>query len=270
MATERLPGIQVHHRGVSQTQEPNSFEAIASQYGSRVECDVFTLADGSLAVVHNADVGVKEQSEIEGMTLAEVNTQRRQHLNGEGGPKSVALLGEYLWLARDRGVGLDIEVKAGDKDAAIKTAESVVAEVLSIDCADFPDVARPAIHSFSVEALIGAVKACGVSREQISIGLLWPSGPNRSDEMKITKTIYQYLEENRIKTDNWAVAGVELAVRLGFDSIDLHDSIIDEEVIEMANKLGLRVIAWVVKDPERLKELESMGVWRVVTEGFLT
>lgn len=241
-----------------------------SQYGSRVECDAFTLADGSLAVVHNTDVGVKDQSVIEDMTLAEVNTQRHQHLSVDGRPNSVALLSEYLWLARDRGVGLDIEIKAGDEDTAIKTAESVVAEVLNIDFEDFQDEARPAVHSFSVEALIAAIKACGDSREQISIGLLWPSGPNRSDEMEITKTIYRHLEESNIKIDSWALAGVELAARLGFDSIDLHDSIINKEVIEVASKLGLKVVAWVVKDPERLKELESMGVWRVVTEGFLT
>ena len=51
----------------------------------------------------------------------------------------------------------------------------------------------------------------------------------------------------------------------GIDGLDLHFSIIDEELVGMAKKSNLEVLAWTVDDPAEAKRLIGLGIKSITT-----
>jgi glycerophosphoryl diester phosphodiesterase len=49
------------------------------------------------------------------------------------------------------------------------------------------------------------------------------------------------------------------------DGLDLNFSIIDKELIGMAKKSGLEVLAWTVDDPAEAKRLIGLGITGITT-----
>ncbi|MDD4190738.1 MAG: glycerophosphodiester phosphodiesterase [Mangrovibacterium sp.] len=60
-------------------------------------------------------------------------------------------------------------------------------------------------------------------------------------------------------------AKMEESAGQGLDGVDLHHSVIDREVMDLAEKLGLEVLAWTVDDPAEAKRLEALKVKRITT-----
>jgi len=275
-------GTFIRHRGLcleSERKTPNSFEALLDQYGVGMECDVFLLKDGNLAVMHNNDFSQEKrklsQEEVENMTLEDL---QKYHVidratNQEGG--AVPLMDEYIWNAVDRGNPLTIEIKASTPERAEQTARALVAKIAQLKQEGaFGESQRRAedpeellsLHSFSVEALQAAQKEMVEQHQQFPLGLFWPSAPERARDMKISQTALEYVEYTEGKSMHWAETGIELAKKIGVQSINLQESNITPEVVDKAHALGLKVYAWVVNSPERAQQLIDMHVDHIITE----
>jgi glycerophosphoryl diester phosphodiesterase len=55
-------------------------------------------------------------------------------------------------------------------------------------------------------------------------------------------------------------------VTAGLDGINLHHSIIDQEIVEKAASLNQEVLAWTVNDPDEARRLISLGVTKITTD----
>lgn len=55
------------------------------------------------------------------------------------------------------------------------------------------------------------------------------------------------------------------AAENGLDGVNLHYSIIDEEVVKLAKENKLEVLAWTVDDPAEAKRLLNLGVTKITT-----
>ena len=258
--------VLILHRGLTPGQSrPNSFEAIRDKYESAFECDVFMLADGALAIVHNKDMGLS-QEQIEAMTTGvfySLHVKDRE-TQTEGSP--APLFREYLALALDRGNKLALEIKGSSPQMARKTARRIVEETRGLD----PKLLQSSIslHSFSVEALEEAQDAMREHGVQMKRALFWPSAPARALEMSISATVLSYLEGEYSSTEipQWTEAGIKLAHQKGFDIIDLQEGVITPDLVRKAHSYGIEVNAWVVNNADRAKVLENMSVDHIITD----
>lgn len=55
------------------------------------------------------------------------------------------------------------------------------------------------------------------------------------------------------------------AAKNGLDGVNLHYSVIDEEVVKIANENKLEVLAWTVDNPAEAKRLTKLGVTKITT-----
>lgn len=257
----------IRHRGMAENQlQPNSFEAIRGKYGVDIEADIFLLRDGSIAVVHNKDVGLS-QEEIEAM-----NTQQLENLRVPGGGSMIPLSNEFIYNSFDRGNGLLMEIKASSPEKAEELARAFIGEVKKMQRDGVFD-AQPeyanekiGIHSFSVEALETVQRAVREEGLNIQTGLLWPSAPDRAHEMAISETALKRVGYAEERSMDWTRAGVDLAKELGCYSVNLFRAVITAEVVQYAHEKGLLVYAWVVNNPEQAEQLLDMGVDKIISE----
>src|SRR3989344_3334787 len=235
-----LKDVLILHRGLTPGQSrPNSFEAIRDKYESAFECDVFMLADGALAIVHNKDMGLS-QEQIEAMTTGVF----------------------YSLHVKDR----ETQTEGSPAPMARKTARRIVEETRGLD----PKLLQSSIslHSFSVEALEEAQDAMREHGVQMKRALFWPSAPARALEMSISATVLSYLEGEYSSTEipQWTEAGIKLAHQKGFDIIDLQEGVITPDLVRKAHSYGIEVNAWVVNNADRAKVLEDIGVDHIMTD----
>jgi len=56
------------------------------------------------------------------------------------------------------------------------------------------------------------------------------------------------------------------AARLGLDGVNLQSQLIDDEIMKLANKLGIKkMLCWTVDDPAEAKRLVKLGVKAITT-----
>lgn len=261
----------LQHRGLDSKinpDQPNSFESFRQRFEQNIEMDVFLLKDGQVAVLHNKDLGLT-QEQVEEMTLDEL--EKIKIPNKAGGQEGVVpLFEESIFNNLDRGNGLVIELKASTPEKAVELTEKVMEKISYLLKEDETFLQHPeylkqlGLHSFSVEALEAVGRQMEEKNISISRGLLWTSNAKNALEMKISATA---IERSGYKDgDDWIEKGIEMAERTKSESIDLHWSVINEEVVKKAHKKGIRVMAWVVNDSKKAEELKKMGVDILATE----
>lgn len=262
---------RIQHRGLSSDRNkglPNSFESFRKRYGQAIELDVFLLRDGSLAVLHNKDLGLSQES-VEAMSLEEL--EKLSVPDKEGGEVGrIPLFEEFVFNCLDRGNGLVVEIKASSSEVAEKLSRILVERIARMFTEDRTFSQHPeflkqlGLHSFSIEALEAAEGAMKEVNLELPRGLFWPSTPTNSQEMNISATAIE--RSGFQEGDNWVGKGIDMAEKLGVESINLHWSVINEDVVTRAHDKGLRVFAWVVNAEQKAKELEQMGVDKIITE----
>ncbi len=70
------------------------------------------------------------------------------------------------------------------------------------------------------------------------------------------------IEKNRYPTKD----GVSLARHLGCVSIGPHQELCTAELVEMAHEARLMVSTWTVNNPERMRELNQLGIHSIITD----
>jgi glycerophosphoryl diester phosphodiesterase len=62
------------------------------------------------------------------------------------------------------------------------------------------------------------------------------------------------------------VAALELAAQRGHTDFHPHDTAVTAELVERTHAAGLRITAWTVNDPDRMRELADWGVDCIITD----
>ena len=259
----------VRHRCKAEFQPfPNSFEAIRKEYGVAIEADIFLLRDGTIAVVHNKDVGMSD-TEVEELTTDEISELKA---GGREEAGAVPLFREYVFNSFDRGIGINVEIKASTPEKAQAAVRAVVDEIEKMKTEglfaakqDYPELSL-SLHSFSVEALQAARNEMNLKQLSLKLGLLWPSSPERAQDMAISATSFQQSRGRGLDSMPWPDQAIEIAAQVGIDFVDIHASNINAEVIEKAHSRHLKVYAWVVTDAEQARRLLKMGVDKIIYE----
>ncbi len=262
-------GDIIRHRGLAKDiEQQNSFETQQGQYGISMEADLFLLADGHIAVIHNKDID-RTQEEIESMTLQDIEKLRVPGSNGES---MIPLSTELIFNSFDRGNDLLMEIKASSPEKAEALVRAFIGELSQMKHDGIfdghPEYADTHIglHSFSAEALEAARSALSEEGLHLQTGLLWPSAHERAHEMAISETALERVGYTEGSTMNWNTAGVDLAKKLGCHSVNLFHAVITSEVVDYAHAQGLKVYAWVVNKPEEVERLLGIGVDKIISE----
>ena len=256
----------IRHRGKAEFQPfPNSFESIRKEYGVAIEADIFLLRDGTIAVVHNKDVGMSD-AEVEELTASEISELKA---GGRDEAGAVPLFREYVFNSFDRGIGINVEIKASTPEKAQAAARAVVDEIAKMKMEglfaakqDYPELSL-SLHSFSVEALQAARDEMNPKGLSLKLGLLWPSLPERAGDMAISATSLEQSRVRGLDSMLWPDQAIEIAAEEGIDFVDIHVSNINAEVVEKAHSRHLKVYAWVVTDAEQARHLLEMGVDKI-------
>ena len=212
----------IAHRGRSAAGHPDNtlaaFAAALDEGADMVECDVHRLADGSLACFHD--------DTIVGLPLAELSHAELETLAGFAVPR----LEEVAQLCRDRGAGLDLELKAGG------CAVDALAAVAGLD-----DLWVKAFHDEIVREVLAA-------QPDVHVGLLLgvPRGGLRLRLSELFPARRLRACSARFVAPNWRL------LRLGF--------------LRRMRRAGFPVLAWTVNDFRQAQALASAGVAAIATD----
>ncbi|MAH17446.1 MAG: glycerophosphodiester phosphodiesterase [Euryarchaeota archaeon] len=212
----------IAHRGRSAAGHPDNtlaaFAAALDEGADMVECDVPRLADGSLACFHDAAIADRP--------LAELSHAALEALAGFAVPR----LAEVAQLCRDRGAGLDLELKAGGCAADALVVVDGLAELWVKSFYD--DVVRE-VREAQPDTYVGLL--LGVPRGGLRVRLseLFPVRRLRACGA-------------RFVAPNWRL------LRLGF--------------LRRMRSAGFPVLAWTVNDPAHAERLAAAGVAGIATD----
>ena len=212
----------IAHRGRSEASHPDNtlaaFAAALDEGADMVECDVRRLADGELACFHDAAIA--------GRPLASLLHSELEALAGFAVPR----LEELAQLCRERGAGLDLELKergcAVDALAAVTGLAKLWVKSFRDDVVREVLAAQPSAHA----GLLLGVPRGGL---YLRLSELFPARRLRDCGA-------------RFVAPNWRL------LQLGF--------------LRRMRRAGFPVLAWTVNDTRRAQRLAAAGVAAIVTD----
>lgn len=224
--------LVIGHRGASAYAPENTMPAFAlaaDQGADMVELDVQRTADGALVVFHDETIerwgGV--QRRVDTCTLADMQAL-------DIGGAQVPTLAEVCAFARERGLQLNIEIKAdGIAEAVVQVVRQERASELVI------------CSSFSAAALTELVAAA-------------PSLPRAY--LMGTET---YQLDVRLR-ESWPFAALR-----AYDCAAWHPAYqipLLHQVVPLVQRAGVKVNVWTVNDPVTMRQLLVLGVDGIITD----
>lgn len=222
----------VAHRGASHYAPENTVAAAElawEQNADAVEIDIHMSADSQIVVMHDKDT---ERTAGEKFVISETTMDSLKTLE-VGSFRDEKYRGEPIPVLADivetlpEGKNLFVEIKSDKK----------IVPVLQKEFGDHPKVNQFVFIAFDYETIKAAKEAFPANQAY------WLSSRLTED----TRTVLQ-----RVKDD-------------GLEGVDLAHKLITPELMAVAEELGLDVHAWTVDDPERARELQSMGVIGITT-----
>lgn len=260
----------VTHKGmIEKGTLPNSFEAVLKNYEGAMECDVVLLDDGTIGVLHPRDfdmpLGELESSSIEDLEGLSIPTD-----TPERGGASVPLLQELAGYASDTDTRLLMELKGSSKDRAVQLARAVVDQLHQTHAAGgfnlnpgFVD-SRLAFQSSSAEVLEQLQERATGHDMHVQTNLLWPT----NEGWAAKTSVFDHGDLAGLSDQlSWVEKGIALAAKRGVSEIEFDQSLITPDVVQKTHEAGIKITATLVTDPERLAELEAMGVDYILTQG---
>ena len=227
----------IAHRGAGKLAPENTLTAmrVGQAHGyAMVEFDVKLSADNVAFLLHDATL----ERTTTGRGRADALPWRELSRLDAGGWHSAQYAGEALptfagiarW-ARTHGIACNVEIKpTPGRERETGAAVAIDAAVLWRD-AEVP----PLLSSFSEEALAAARDAV----PELPRALLLDELP-----------------------DDWLLR----LVRLGCIALDTNHRVLTEAVVRTAHANAMRVLAYTVNDPERVRELGGWGVDGIITD----
>ncbi len=238
----------IGHRGARGEAPENTlggFQHIIDLGLKAVEFDVRLLADGKLAVLHDASLQrTADQPDL----LAHLSTNDLSHFDNRQGwtdwaqPEPIPSLQQTLDLLLHF-EHIEVEVKAvEDQNAVLKIVDQLIVELNN-----WPNRKAVTVTSFDVRILAALQQSRNEQKHQLKTGLLLEPS-SLSDALPYGQT------------------PAEQAIALGCSRIGLSDKLATESGILAIKNAGLSISIWTVNSPERAKELEKWQVDGLITD----
>jgi len=223
----------IAHRGASYLAPENTVAAanLAWELGAdAVEVDVYLTKDNRVMVIHDKDTK-RTCSEKKNLTIKDSPSMLLRDL--------------------DAGVWKGDEFE-GEKIPFLKEIIETVPEgkkvVVEVKCG-----------SEIIPALKRCVENSNKADQIVFISFGWKTILDIQDEFPENKCYWLSSSKSGLNRK------MEQAVEHGLAGLNLKHSVIDKEIVEMANDKGLEVLTWTVDDPLEAKRLTEIGVTGITT-----
>ncbi len=223
----------IAHRGASYNAPENTVASakLAWELGAdAVECDIYLSKDNRIMVIHDKD------------------TKRTCT-----GKKNLSIADSPSTLLRDLDAGSWKDEKfKGEKIPFLSELIETVPEgktlVVEIKCGE--EVIHP------LERLMEK----STKREQIVfIAFDWKTIVETKKAFPENKCYWLSASKNGLSKK------IREAAEIGLDGVNLHYSVIDEEIVQVAKENKMEVLSWTVDDPTEAKRLVDLGVTKLTT-----
>ncbi|ABU57313.1 glycerophosphodiester phosphodiesterase [Roseiflexus castenholzii] len=224
--------LVIAHRGASAYAPENTmraFELAARQGADMCELDVQRTADGGLVVFHD-DTTARWETKGRPVTHCTLADLQQIDIGGE----RVATLAEVCVFARERGMQLNVELKArgiGADVVRLLRNEQVIDQTL---ISSFWDEALAEIAAIDPDLPRALLMGIPTFRPDVRLRESWP-----------------FLELKRIGAVAWHPAC----------QIPLLD-----HVLPIVRRAGYRVHVWTVNDPDEMRRFLRVGVDGIITD----
>ncbi len=221
----------IAHRGASYLAPENTVAAAKLAWGldaDAVEIDVYLSKDGEVVVNHDRNT---KRTGTDSLVIAETHSDELRTLD-VGQWKDEKYTSEKIPFVSE----------------VLETVPAGKKLVIEIKCG--PEV---------LPALNKAVKASGKKDQVTFIAFGWET--ILATKKQFPKNDCYWLSSNK---DDLA-ARMEQAAELGLNGVNLHYSLVNQEVMDRAERLGLDVLCWTVDDPTEAKRLIDLGISGITT-----
>lgn len=238
----------IGHRGARGEAPENTlggFQHIIDLGLKAVEFDVRLLADGKLAVLHDASL---QRTAGKPDLLSNLSENELSHFDNRQGwtdwtqSEPIPTLQQTLKLITHFD-HIEVEVKAADdQETVIKIVDQLIVELNS-----WSNVKAITVTSFDLRILAALQQSRNEGRHQLKTGLLLEPS-----------TILDALA--------YGETPEQQAIALGCSRIGLSDKLTMEAIVVAIKNAGLPISIWTVNSPERAKELEKWHVDGLITD----
>lgn len=265
----------IAHRGASAYAPENTLASfrLASALGADwFELDCTFSADQGIIVIHDDSVDrtTNGQGAVAKLTLAEL---KRFDAGIKQGPRfageRLPTLDEALDVAKERGIGVYIEVKNAANDGPLLKQ---MAEAYG-DAAAVTEAHRQKWESIAessgsrnldlAQAVIDCVRAHGMER-RVVVQSFAPVVCTRVAKCAPEVRNEFLVGRNPKKPDEWRQS-LLLAELLTVSGVNPDKGAVTPELVAAVHGRGRRMAVWTVDDPEEMKKLVTMGVDALIT-----
>jgi len=223
----------IAHRGASYLSPENTVAAakLAWELGAdAVECDIHLSKDNRIMVIHDKD------------------TKRTC-----SGKKNLTIADTPSTLLRDLDAGIWKDAKYKSEripylTEIIETVPEGKTLVVEIKCG-----------SEVIPPLVRMMEKCKKKEQIVFIAFDWKTMVEVKKTFPENKCYWLSASKNGLHKK------IVEAAENGLDGVNLHYSIIDEEVIKVAKENNQEVLVWTVDDPAEAKRLTELGVTKITT-----
>ncbi len=223
----------IAHRGASYLAPENTVAAakLAWELGAdAVECDIHISRDNRIVVIHDKD------------------TKRTC-----SGKKNLSIATSPSTLLRDLDAGSWKDEKyKGEKipflNELIETIPEGKTLVVEIKCGE--EVIQP---------LVRLMEKSSKRKQIVFIAFDWKTIVETKKAFPENKCYWLSASKNGLGKK------IIEAAETGLDGVNLHYSIIDEEIVQLAKENKMEVLTWTVDDPTEAKRLVDLGVTKLTT-----
>ena len=223
----------IAHRGASYVAPENTVAAakLAWELGAdAVECDIHLSKDNRIMVIHDKDTKRTCTSK-----------------------KNLSIADSPSTLLRDLDAGTWKDEKyKGEKipflSELIETVPQGKILVVELKCGE--EVILP---------LVRLMEKCKKEQQIVFIGFDWKTIVETKKAFPQNKCYWLSSSKSGLQKK------IKEAAQNGLDGVNLHYSIIDEEIVQLAKENNLEVLSWTVDEPAEAKRLIDLGVTKLTT-----
>jgi glycerophosphoryl diester phosphodiesterase len=265
----------IAHRGASAYAPENTLSAFnlaADLKADWFELDCTLTKDGEVLVIHDdtTERTTGHEARVEHMTLAELKqldagTWKDAKFAGERLPT----LGESLELARDRGIGVYIEVKNSDDDTALmdrilEMAEGHATMPNSQRAELIPTIRRNGSRNFALaERVIAEVRRRNM-QDQVVIQSFSPivCAVTLQEAPDIRTELLGCTDDKKPERWPWFQRWAALLRPAGFN---VSNGTLDQELVKQWHRDGMTTAIWTVDEESDVRRLAEWGVDAIIT-----